>query len=129
MWDKVHELYGEDPPKLIVDRLNVELGGILGKYDVVYMSAQKLVQRSLENGYLVGSRASAGCWTGQKSSTSRSSGTTTSPPGCWPVVRFTRTQHRASRLSSRTASSSPTAPSAAGRTCRIRTAPCAGPGM
>ena len=40
--------------------LNVELGGILGKYDVVYMSAQKLVQRSLENGYLVGSRGSVG---------------------------------------------------------------------
>ena len=60
VWDKVHELYGEDPPQLIVDRLNVELGGILGKYDVVYMSAQKLVQRSLENGYLVGSRGSVG---------------------------------------------------------------------
>ena len=60
VWDKVHELYGEDPPQLIVERLNVELGGILGKYDVVYMSAQKLVQRSLENGYLVGSRGSVG---------------------------------------------------------------------
>ena len=60
VWDKVRELYGEDPPQLIVDRLNVELGGILGKYDVVYMSAQKLVQRSLENGYLVGSRGSVG---------------------------------------------------------------------
>ncbi|MDE7243915.1 MAG: PolC-type DNA polymerase III [Oscillospiraceae bacterium] len=60
VWDKVHELYGEEPPQLIVDRLNVELGGILGKYDVVYMSAQKLVQRSLENGYLVGSRGSVG---------------------------------------------------------------------
>ena len=60
VWDKVHELYSEDPPQLIVDRLNVELGGILGKYDVVYMSAQKLVQRSLENGYLVGSRGSVG---------------------------------------------------------------------
>ena len=60
VWDKVHELYGDDPPALIVDRLNVELGGILGKYDVVYMSAQKLVQRSLENGYLVGSRGSVG---------------------------------------------------------------------
>lgn len=60
VWEKVHRLYGEDPPQLIVDRLNVELGGILGKYDVVYMSAQKLVQRSLENGYLVGSRGSVG---------------------------------------------------------------------
>ena len=48
VWSKCHELYGENPPRLIVDRLNVELGGILGKYDVVYMSAQKLVQRSLE---------------------------------------------------------------------------------
>lgn len=60
VWEKAHELYGEDLPQLIVDRLNVELGGILGKYDVVYMSAQKLVQRSLENGYLVGSRGSVG---------------------------------------------------------------------
>ena len=60
VWDKCHELYGDQPPQLIVDRLNVELGSILGKYDVVYMSAQKLVQRSLENGYLVGSRGSVG---------------------------------------------------------------------
>ncbi|MDY3282857.1 PolC-type DNA polymerase III [Dysosmobacter sp.] len=60
VWSKAHELYGENPPQLIVDRLNVELGSILGKYDVVYMSAQKLVQRSLENGYLVGSRGSVG---------------------------------------------------------------------
>ena len=60
VWDKCHELYGDQPPQLIVDRLNVELGSILGKYDVVYMSAQKLVQRSLECGYLVGSRGSVG---------------------------------------------------------------------
>jgi len=60
VWEKTHRLYGDNPPQHIVDRLNVELGGILGKYDVVYMSAQKLVQRSLENGYLVGSRGSVG---------------------------------------------------------------------
>ena len=60
VWAKVHELYGDNPPELIVKRLETELGGILGKYDVVYMSAQKLVQRSLENGYLVGSRGSVG---------------------------------------------------------------------
>ena len=60
VWRKCHELYGDEPPQLIVDRLNVELKSILGKYDVVYMSAQKLVQRSLENGYLVGSRGSVG---------------------------------------------------------------------
>ena len=60
VWGKAHELYGDEPPKLIKDRLDIELGGILGKYDVVYMSAQKLVQRSLECGYLVGSRGSVG---------------------------------------------------------------------
>ncbi|MBE7008935.1 MAG: PolC-type DNA polymerase III, partial [Ruminococcaceae bacterium] len=60
VWEKAHALYGDELPQLITDRLNVELGSILGKYDVVYMSAQKLVQRSLENGYLVGSRGSVG---------------------------------------------------------------------
>ena len=60
VWDKCHSMYGENPPQLIVDRLDAELKSILGKYDVVYMSAQKLVQRSLENGYLVGSRGSVG---------------------------------------------------------------------
>ena len=60
VWDKCHKLYGDEPPQLIVDRLNVELKSILGKYDVVYMSAQKLVQRSNECGYLVGSRGSVG---------------------------------------------------------------------
>ena len=60
VWRKCHELYGDEPPQLIVDRLNVELKSILGKYDVVYMSAQKLVQRSLENVYLVVSRGSVG---------------------------------------------------------------------
>ena len=60
VWEKAHDLYGEELPQLITDRLNVELSAILGKYDVVYMSAQKLVQRSLENGYLVGSRGGVG---------------------------------------------------------------------
>ena len=61
VWDKAHELYGENPPQLVVDRINVELGDIIGcKYDVIYMSAQKLVQNSLEHGYLVGSRGSVG---------------------------------------------------------------------
>ena len=61
VWGKVHRLYGENPPQLIVDRINVELGDIIRcKYDVIYMSAQKLVQNSLEHGYLVGSRGSVG---------------------------------------------------------------------
>ncbi len=61
VWGKAHELYGEEPPQIVVDRINVELGDIIGcKYDVIYMSAQKLVQNSLEHGYLVGSRGSVG---------------------------------------------------------------------
>ena len=61
MWGKAHELYGENPPKLVTDRIEVELGDIIRcKYDVIYMSAQKLVQNSLEHGYLVGSRGSVG---------------------------------------------------------------------
>lgn len=61
VWGKVKRLYGENPPQLIVDRINTELGDIIRcKYDVIYMSAQKLVQNSLEHGYLVGSRGSVG---------------------------------------------------------------------
>ena len=61
VWDKAHELYGEDPPQIVVDRIQAELGDIIRcKYDVIYMSAQKLVQNSLEHGYLVGSRGSVG---------------------------------------------------------------------
>ncbi len=58
---KLHALYGENPPELITKRLETELGGIIGrKYDVIYMSAQKLVAKSLAAGYLVGSRGSVG---------------------------------------------------------------------
>ena len=61
VWGKAYELYGENPPKLVTDRIEVELGDIIRcKYDVIYMSAQKLVQNSLEHGYLVGSRGSVG---------------------------------------------------------------------
>ena len=61
VWGKAHQLYGEEPPQIVVDRINVELDAILGRhYDVIYMSAQKLVQDSLDHGYLVGSRGSVG---------------------------------------------------------------------
>ena len=61
VWGKAHELYGGELPQLVKERLDTEMNSILGRgYDVIYMSAQKLVQRSLENGYLVGSRGSVG---------------------------------------------------------------------
>jgi len=102
VWGKAHELYGDEPPKLIKDRLDIELGGILGKYDVVYMSAQKLVQRSLECGYLVGSRGSVG-----SSLVAYMSGIT--------EVNSLPPHYRCPK-------SSPTAATAAARICRIRTA-------
>ncbi|MCI8477341.1 MAG: PolC-type DNA polymerase III [Oscillospiraceae bacterium] len=61
VWEKAKDLYGPEPPKIVVDRLNTELGDIINcKYDVIYMSAQKLVQDSLAHNYLVGSRGSVG---------------------------------------------------------------------
>ena len=61
VWGKAHALYRENPPQIVVDRINAELKDIIGcHYDVIYMSAQKLVQNSLEHGYLVGSRGSVG---------------------------------------------------------------------
>ena len=61
VYGKLHRLYGDNPPKLFVDRVETELHDIIScHYDVIYMSAQRLVQNSLENGYLVGSRGSVG---------------------------------------------------------------------
>ena len=61
VYGKFHRLYGENPPELFKKRVEVELNDIIScHYDVIYMSAQRLVQNSLENGYLVGSRGSVG---------------------------------------------------------------------
>ena len=61
VYGKLHRLYGENPPELFTKRVEVELHDIIScHYDVIYMSAQRLVQNSLENGYLVGSRGSVG---------------------------------------------------------------------
>jgi len=61
VYGKLHRLYGDNPPESFVKRVETELNDIITcHYDVIYMSAQRLVQNSLENGYLVGSRGSVG---------------------------------------------------------------------
>ena len=61
VYSKMHRIYGENPPQIVQERVDTELNTILSHhYDVIYMSAQKLVQNSLEHGYLVGSRGSVG---------------------------------------------------------------------
>lgn len=58
---KAHELYGEQLPPIVEERMNKELDSIIGNgYAVMYIIAQKLVWKSVADGYLVGSRGSVG---------------------------------------------------------------------
>lgn len=56
-----HALYGPELPEKVVDRLEFELNNIItNNFSVIYLISQKLVKKSLDDGYLVGSRGSVG---------------------------------------------------------------------
>lgn len=60
-YEKAYEIYGKPLPEKIEKRLREELDAIIGEgYAVMYVSAKMLVDKSLQDGYLVGSRGSVG---------------------------------------------------------------------
>ncbi len=60
-YEKAHQIYGNPLPEIVEARLERELDSIIGNgYAVMYVAAEMLVQKSLSDGYLVGSRGSVG---------------------------------------------------------------------
>ncbi len=60
-YQKAHSMYGKDLPPVVTERLERELNSIISNgFAVMYIIAQKLVWKSNEDGYLVGSRGSVG---------------------------------------------------------------------